>query len=187
MRIGAFTAADTAATAAALAIFAAGLPAFVLIKVFSPAYFAREDTKTPMMFAGISLTLNTVASAVLFFAFREAGWMPHLGIAVASVFGGWLNAGLLMWGLGARGHFKPDTQITRAIPKMVVASAVMGGALWLAAYHLQPYLDRASGIITQLLTLSLLVATGAAVFFVLCHLTGAARLSQLLAAVRRGG
>ncbi|MFM1814967.1 MAG: hypothetical protein RLZ98_1662, partial [Pseudomonadota bacterium] len=49
---GAFTAADTTATAAALAIFAAGLPSFVLIKVFSPAYFAREDTSTPMRIAG---------------------------------------------------------------------------------------------------------------------------------------
>jgi peptidoglycan biosynthesis protein MviN/MurJ (putative lipid II flippase) len=58
---GAFTAADTPATAYALAIFALGLPSFVLIKVFSPAYFAREDTATPMRYATLSLTLNTVA------------------------------------------------------------------------------------------------------------------------------
>ncbi len=48
---GAFTAADTPATAYALAIFSLGLPSFVLIKVFQPAYFAREDTATPMRFA----------------------------------------------------------------------------------------------------------------------------------------
>ena len=48
---GAFTAADTPATAYALAIFALGLPSFVLIKVFPPAYFAREDTATPMRYA----------------------------------------------------------------------------------------------------------------------------------------
>src|SRR5688572_22349153 len=53
---GAFTMADVAPTAYALAIFALGLPAFVLIKVLSPAYFAREDTKTPMRYAAISLT-----------------------------------------------------------------------------------------------------------------------------------
>ena len=56
---GAFTAHDTPATAWALAIFAIGLPSFVLIKVFSPAYFAREDTRTPMIYATISLTANT--------------------------------------------------------------------------------------------------------------------------------
>ena len=92
---GAFTAADTPATAYALAIFALGLPSFVLIKVFSPAYFAREDTATPMRYAVISLTANTLGSIALFFLFRRLGLMPHLGIAVATTLGGWLNAGLL--------------------------------------------------------------------------------------------
>ena len=72
---GAFSAADTPATAYALAIFALGLPSFVLIKVFSPAYFAREDTATPMRYATLSLTLNTLGSIALFFAFPSLG--PH--------------------------------------------------------------------------------------------------------------
>ena len=70
---GAFKPADTAATAAVLAMFALGLPAFVMIKVFSPAYFAREDTTTPMRYAAISLTANTIGSIVLFFLLRELG------------------------------------------------------------------------------------------------------------------
>jgi putative peptidoglycan lipid II flippase len=70
---GAFTAADVAPTAYALGIFALGLPAFVLIKVFSPAYFAREDTATPMRYAVISLTANTLGSIALFFLFRHCG------------------------------------------------------------------------------------------------------------------
>ena len=64
---GAFTAADTPSTANALAIFALGLPAFVLIKVFSPAFFAREDTRTPMQIAVVSLLANTAGSIALFF------------------------------------------------------------------------------------------------------------------------
>src|SRR4029079_16284991 len=68
---GAFTATDTAAPSAALSIFAIGLPAFVLIKVFSPAYFAREDTKTPMKYASWSLFANTAGSVALFFLFRS--------------------------------------------------------------------------------------------------------------------
>ena len=89
---GAFHAGDTASTAALLQIFALGLPAFVLIKVFSPAYFAREDTATPMRYATISLIANTLGSIALFFVFREMGYLPQLGIAVATTLGGWLNA-----------------------------------------------------------------------------------------------
>ena len=69
--LAAFSATDSAATSQLLAVFALGLPAFVLIKVFSPAYFAREDTATPMRYATISLTANTIGSAGLFFLFRD--------------------------------------------------------------------------------------------------------------------
>jgi len=63
---GRFMPADTAATAAALAAFAAGLPAFVLIKIFSPGFFAREDTATPMKFAALSVAINIAGALVLF-------------------------------------------------------------------------------------------------------------------------
>ena len=108
---GAFTPADTPATAYALAIFALGLPSFVLIKVFSPAYFAREDTATPMRYAVVSLTANTLGSIALFFLFRRLGLMPHLGIAVATTLGGWLNAGLLYATLVRRGDFVADARL----------------------------------------------------------------------------
>ncbi len=130
---GAFTAADTPATAYALAIFAIGLPSFVLIKVFSPAYFAREDTRTPMIYATISLTANTLGSIALFFLFRSYGWMPHLGIAVATTLGGLLNAGLLYATLAKRGFFVADRRLKRALPRIVLASAIMGVVLWLVA------------------------------------------------------
>src|SRR5690606_39090485 len=93
---GAFTPSDTAATAAALAAFAIGLPSFVMIKVFQPAFFAREDTRTPMWFAAINLVVNAVGSLVLFFLFERIGWMPHVGIAIATTVAGWINAGLLL-------------------------------------------------------------------------------------------
>ncbi|ODN72212.1 putative peptidoglycan biosynthesis protein MurJ [Methylobrevis pamukkalensis] len=75
---GAFTAADSAATGAALAAYAAGLPAFVAIKVFQPGYFAREDTKTPTIHAGISMVVNVGLALALFPAFA------HVGIAAAT-------------------------------------------------------------------------------------------------------
>ena len=102
---GAFTALDTQQTASALWIFALGLPSFVMIKVFSPAYFAREDTKTPMRYAALSLCANTAGSIGLFFLFRHLGYLPQLGIALATTLGGWLNAGPVVVDAGASRPF----------------------------------------------------------------------------------
>ena len=70
---GAFAPETTETTARALAVFALGLPAFVMIKVFTPGYFAREDTKTPMLFAGISVAVNVALALTLFPRLAEAG------------------------------------------------------------------------------------------------------------------
>src|SRR5690242_9563680 len=151
---GAFTAADTPATAYALAIFALGLPSFVMIKVFSPAYFAREDTATPMRYAAISLTANTLGSVALFFLFRAMGLMPHLGIAVATTLGGWLNAGLLYATLVKRGEYEADARLHRALPRIVVASVIMSAALLLAATALAPWLTVANASLVRLSALA---------------------------------
>jgi putative peptidoglycan lipid II flippase len=181
---GAFTAADTPAVAYALAIFALGLPAFVLIKVFSPAYFAREDTKTPMRFAAISLTANTLGSIALFFLFKWLGLMPHLGIALATTLGGWLNAGLLGHTLLLRGYLEPDARLRRTLPLIVLASVVMGIVLLALTVPLAPWLAPAGALTLRIAALAALVLVGAVCYFALVHLTGAIRLGALLAAVR---
>jgi putative peptidoglycan lipid II flippase len=183
---GAFTAADTPFTARALAIFAFGLPAFVLIKVFSPAFFARHDTRTPMRYAGWSLSANTLGSIALFFLFRELGLMPHLGIALATTLGGWMNALLLWRALARHGHFEADARLKRTLPMIVVSSLVMAVALWSASALLAPSLEAGSPLITRFLALGALVLMGAAVYFTAAQITGASRLGQLAAALRRG-
>ena len=100
---GSFAAADTAATAAALAAFAAGLPAFVLVKVFSPGFFAREDTRTPMWFAGVAVAVNVAVSLALF------PFLAHVGIAIATSLAGWVNTVLLAVTLHRRGQFTVDS------------------------------------------------------------------------------
>lgn len=182
---GAFTATDTPKTALALGIFALGLPSFVLIKVFSPAYFAREDTKTPMRFAVISLTANTLGSIALFFLFRHLGWMPHLGIAVATTLGGWMNAGLLWVGLKRLGHFDTDARLRAALPRIVLASVVMGLALLIGADLLAPWLHATNGTLVRVLALGLLVGAGLAIYFAAAHFTRVVRLSSLRSSLRR--
>lgn len=177
---GAFTFEDTRAVSAALAAYAVGLPAFVLIKVFSPAYFAREDTKTPMIFAGISVAVNVVGSLALFFWFRQQGIMPHIGIAIATTVAGWVNAFLLWITLVRRGHFSADARLRRCLPLTALSSLVMGVTLWLVAGLLIDYFAPGSGFISQLLALSGLVGLGLAVFATTAQLTGAANLPALV-------
>jgi putative peptidoglycan lipid II flippase len=157
---GAFTAADTPYTARALAIFGLGLPGFVLIKVFSPAFFAREDTRTPMRYAGFSLTANTIGSLALFLLFRDIGIMPHLGIAVATTLGGWLNAWLLARALVRQGHFVADARLLRSLPRILAAALLMGAMLWLGADLLQPLLASGRGLLVRAGALAGLVTLG---------------------------
>ena len=182
---GAFTAADTPATAYALAIFALGLPSFVMIKVFSPAYFAREDTATPMRYAAISLTANTLGSVALFFLFRAMGLMPHLGIAVATTLGGWLNAGLLYRTLAKRGEFVGDARLRRALPRIGLATIVMGAALWIAASALAPWFAPPSGAAIRFGALAALVGAGLLVYAAATFAFGIIDRRQLGSLLRR--
>ncbi len=182
---GAFTAADTPATAYALGIFALGLPGFVLIKVFSPAYFAREDTRTPMIYASISLTANTLGSIALFFLFRAHGLMPHLGIAVATTLGGWLNAGLLYTTLVRQGHFVPDRRLKQKLPRIGLSSAIMGVALWFMADALGARFGASTPLLERIAALTALVGGGLVVFAIAVMLTGALDMRQLRGFLRR--
>jgi putative peptidoglycan lipid II flippase len=182
---GAFTAADTPATAYALAVFAWGLPSFVLIKVFSPAYFARENTATPMRFAVISMIANTIGSVVLFFAFRAAGIMPHLGIALATTLGGWLNAVLLWRTLVQRSEFVADARLKRSLPLIILSSFVMGVVLWVTANLLEPWLDSGQNTVVRFSGLGVLVGSGLIAYGIAVHISGAAPLGQLMRSLRR--
>jgi putative peptidoglycan lipid II flippase len=176
---GAFTATDTAKTAEVLSVFALGLPAFVMIKVFSPAYFAREDTKTPMRYAAISLVANTLGSVALFFAFRKLGFLPQLGIAVATTLGGWLNAGLLWSTLVKRGHFALDPRMGRAFAAILFSSVVMGATLVAVAHVLGSYFASDRSFAVHVAALAALIAAGFAVYAAIVLATGTLKIRQL--------
>jgi len=181
---GAFDAADTLKTQMALAAFAVGLPAFVLIKVFSPGFFAREDTATPMRFAAAGIAVNITGSLILFY---QVGF---IGIAIATSMAAWVNAGLLWLRLRGLGHYTADERLLARLPMILLASAVMGGLLWAAATYAGPY---AAGLLSDgwtaealgILALAALVMGGMAVYGLLCQLTGAATLADIRQAVRR--
>ena len=88
---GAFGAVETAATASALAAYALGLPAYVLIKVLGPGFFAREDTVTPVKIAALCVVINLGLNLLLMAP------LLHVGIALATAISAWINAGLLLF------------------------------------------------------------------------------------------
>ena len=177
---GAFHAGDTAAVSMALAAFAVGLPASVLIRVFLPGFFAREDTRTPMIFAGISASVNIVGSLSLFFV------LGHVGIAIATSLAAWTNAILLGATLLRRGHFEPDAALKRRGTLIALASVVMGLALWGAALPLEPYFPPSNALIVRVTALGLLVAAGALVDSGDRSGTGAAERQSALAGGQAG-
>jgi putative peptidoglycan lipid II flippase len=182
---GAFTHRDTLATAWALAAFAAGLPAFVLIKVLQPGFFAREDTRTPMRFAAINLVLNAGGSIALFFAFKAAGLMPHVGIALATSIAAWVNAAMLWGTLRLRGDFVIDPRLARNLPLISVASALMGVGVFAAATVLDPMLLPQSGPVVQAAALTGVVAIGAVLFAGVIIGTGVMNTAQLRRKLKR--
>ncbi len=176
---GAFGAAETAATAAALGVYAMGLPAYVLVKALAPGFFAREDTATPVKISVFCLVVNLVLNLLLMGPFK------HVGIAAATAISSWINAGLLAYVLHGRGHLVIDQRLKSRLPRMVLASAVMGLGLYGALGPLAAGL--AGSLPERVVALGLLVAGGMAVFGALVLATGAAGLGDLKSLYRGGG
>jgi putative peptidoglycan lipid II flippase len=165
---GAFGPVEAHATAAALAAYAGGLPAFVLIKVMTPGFFARHDTATPVKVAAAAMAANLVLTLALglLLPFR------HVGIASATSIAGWINALSLMVLLHRRGHFSLDARSRRAVPRIFAASAGMGVLLWLmdtlsAPLYAGPFVARSSALVA-------VIAVAVTAFFILALLFGAA-------------
>lgn len=169
---GAFVASDTSNTALALMAFSLGLPAFVLIKVFQPAFFAREDTKTPMRYAGYNLVVNVIGSLSLFFVFQKLGYPPHVGIALATSIAGWVNAFFLYARLKRDDAFRGDRRLARSLPLILVASAVMGGVLWVLLSYLAPFVATGQPLYVRSGGLFVLVSVGLAVYAAAIFATG---------------
>lgn len=173
---GSFTAADTAAVAPALMAFALGLPAYVLVKVLTPGFFARHDTKTPVKIALVTLAINVGLNLALM------GPLAHVGMALSTAVAAWLNVFLLAWTLRKRGYFATDHRLIDRLWRIVLAGLVMAGVLAVTNRLLAPLLA-AHGL--RVFALSVLIAVGGLSFAVAALLTGAARLGELMALLRR--
>lgn len=174
---GAFSSEDASATALAVAVYGLGLPAFVLQKVLQPLYFAREDTRTPFYFALVALLVNAVIAIGL------APVIGYIAAAIGTTVAGWTMAGLLWRSTRPMGEAAVlDERLKRRLWRIVVASAVMGLVIWVAADILAPWLD---GGPSRYAALAALVVLGMATYALAGRLIGAFTLGELRAVTRR--
>jgi putative peptidoglycan lipid II flippase len=174
---GAFGARDTAAVAAALAAICAGLPGHTLEKVFGAVSFAHHDTHTPMVAALAGLATALTGALALFPRYG------HVGVAAAIGISGWVGAAVLGAVLARRRWLRADRDLWRRLPRIVVATAVMGLALLI----LQAILMRAlpvAGSLGRIASLAVLVTAGLGTYVTTLELLGVANLRELITSVR---
>ncbi|MGJ8528698.1 murein biosynthesis integral membrane protein MurJ [Maritalea sp.] len=169
---GAFDATATKQAAAALQIFALGLPAFVLVKVFQPSYFAREDTKTPAIFAAVSVVLNIGFSVLLF------PKLQHVGIAWATTISGWANVLMLVVTLGFWRQLLLPWSVIFNVISLLAVSLIMGAVLYFASNYLSAQFLAELPLLWRALCLAVLVFAGAGSYFALLHIFGIQRLNR---------
>ena len=174
---GRFTAADAAVSALVLAILVTGLPAYVMIKVLAPGFYARKDMKTPVMITLTSLALGVIAN----FLFIEEVGIAILPLTTSAA--AWLNAIALYVLLVLRGHFRVEGWLAARLAKQVGAAAAMGVTIWLVGGLLDGYFAGSVG--QRLVGTAALIGAGAAVYFALAWMTGGMDKEDLLVLLRR--
>ena len=173
---GAFGAEATAATASALFAYATGLPAYVLIRVLAPGFYAREDTATPVRIAVVAMVVNI---ALMIALMKPLG---HVGIALATSVSAWLNTLLLAGVLVRRGDFALDDRMKRRLPRILLATAGMVGVLEIARQNLAFLI--AGNVAEKVIGLGLLCGLGLAAFMVFAVALRAAGLSDAKSMLR---
>lgn len=170
---GEFGETESLATSAALSAYALGLPAYVLIKVLAPGFFAREDTKTPVKIAIACLAAN------ILFVLLLIGPFKHVGIALATVLSAWMNAGLLGIVLNRRGLFAMDDRLRYRLPRIVIAGFAMALIVWLT----MPVMTEMMPMVPAL---SVVILLGTLSFFAFAQAIHAFNFAEAKALLRRG-
>ena len=174
---GAFDTDDVAATALAVAVYGAGLPAFVLQKVYQPLYFARENTRTPFAYALVALVVNAAVAIGL------APVAGFIAAALGATFAGWAMAWLLWRGARGMGEAaRLDDRFRTRLPRILAASAIMGAVLWIAAILLGPGLGTPT---LRYAAFAALIAIGLGSYALAGRALGAFTIADLRGALRR--
>lgn len=175
---GKFTATDTVATYQTLMAFAIGLPAFLVVKVFAPGFYAMKDTKTPFKIAFVCVVVNLVLNLTLIH------YIAHVGMALATSIASWVNALLLGGILYKRGIFRPDAALKRRLLRLSFATKIMAFLLIGLGILLDSYgSDHAK--LKETLVLGVIVAIGGSTYLALAWFTGGVDKQQVRSMLQR--
>jgi len=174
---GRYSAADTHHTAQALAAFSVGLPSYILVKVLTPGFYARQDTKTPVRYAMIAMAVNLVLNLVLVLPLAHMG--PPLATAISST----VNVAMLYATLVKRGHFRPDAQLRQRAWRLALAALTMGAVMAISEGRLMPYVH--GGWLMRIGALAVLVGAGVCVYAAATVALGALGREDLALLLRR--
>ena len=161
---GAFTAHDALRTREALVAYSVGLLGLILVKVLAPGFYARQNVRTPVRIALLTLVLTQVLNLALI------RWLDHAGLALAIGIASLVNASLLYRGLHQRAIYTPQPGWPRFFAKLACALLVMAAALVLTTGEAAAWLDWS--LAQRVRRLSLVVTLGAGVYFATLWLTG---------------
>jgi putative peptidoglycan lipid II flippase len=174
---GRMTAADASKSALVLAILVAGLPAYVLIKVLAPGFYARKDVKTPVVIGIASLVLGVLSNFI---------FVPLLGLAalpMSTALSAWINALVLYALLHARGHYALKGDVAFRVGRQLIAAAAMGALLWFLTGALEGWM--AQSRVFKIVGLGAMMAAGGTAYFALGWVIGAINKDDVLILLRR--
>jgi len=161
---GAFGAEDVFATRRAVIAYSVGLIGLVMVKVLAPGFYARQDIRTPVRIAVVTLGLTQLMNLAFVWP------LAHAGLALAIGLGACFNATLLLRGLRRRDIYRPQPGWPVFLLKLAIAVYAMAAVLWVASGSDASWL--AMGAIERALSLAWIVALGAATYFAALWLLG---------------
>ncbi|QZN94059.1 murein biosynthesis integral membrane protein MurJ [Symbiopectobacterium purcellii] len=161
---GKFSALDALMTQRALIAYAIGLMGLIVVKVLVPGFYSRQDIKTPVKIALVTLALTQVMNLIFI------GPLQHAGLALSIGLASCLNAGLLYWQLRKQQLFQPRPGWGAFLTKLVIAVLAMSAVLiallaWMPAWDI-------GGMTVRISRLMLVVVAGASTYFVMLALLG---------------
>jgi putative peptidoglycan lipid II flippase len=173
---GEYTVEAARTTGTILAILVTGLPAYVLVKVLTPAFYARKDVRTPVLIAVVILVLSIPANFLL---------IPRIGIyslATVTSAGAWINFLALLAILYARGHFRMPVWLVSRVARQMVAALAMAATLYFLREALGEFFF--GGVLERAFGLATLVGVGGVVYFGVAFLIGGVD-REAIASLRR--
>ncbi|WP_454288420.1 murein biosynthesis integral membrane protein MurJ [Rhizobium arsenicireducens] len=176
---GAFSQENTVVVAGILAIYGIGLPGFVMIKALQPGFYAREDTRTPMRFTGVSVMINSALAISLFPILAERG------IAIAEATAGWINTVLLFITLHRRGHLTWEWALFTRTLRLIFAAAIMAVTLVYLSGYWSAWLAPEVSVLHQVAALGGMVAIAMVVYFTIAFAIGGADIGMLRRNLKR--